>query len=468
MKLRMALAIFVIGSVLASVHAMSGLRRSSRSDVIGNSTDTTFGSLSGLSAHLSETVCDVRGLWTDQGGTKIGFVTNKSFAQLSFHGQQQSPLTFEYEENNGADAKLLSIAFGDMKDANVDDAETTPAMQVALSSIAGAQQGRLKRFSSTLARNALDGQAGTCVGRLHNLLLSLALMQDEVVDVGAVKTRQSPPEHSLTQQSFDFAPTGAGASPRRRDGRRRANDNFAAGNQPGWFGYGFGAENKGQGPVCPGKLPYGAQILNAYPGADNGIEETGVRSIDWICCNQQQLGGGCKKISDFVLPGHPSLANRGHGWDVKCMAGPTNKKCTGLCGAGCDCWEGLCGAQYKCEYNPGCCAHDMACSRRRHGSSKTCLFDAGRVNKICKFNNAYAPVGYKPAVAGPKVVAVGVPVDRPVATPVAVPEPWPIAVPVNVPEPYPVQVPVPVPVATPVVVPVSDNTKRSNSDVGYW
>ena len=43
----------------------------------------------------------------------------------------------------------------------------------------------------------------------------------------------------------------------------------------------------------------------------------------------------------------------------------------GLCGAGCDCCEGICGPQYPCQYEAICCAHDYACFAEGGGGFDT-------------------------------------------------------------------------------------------------
>lgn len=50
--------------------------------------------------------------------------------------------------------------------------------------------------------------------------------------------------------------------------------------------------------------------------------------------------------------------------------------CVGLCGAGCDCWESLCGTGYRCNYNPWCCAHDYACDGYWDKLATTCIESA--------------------------------------------------------------------------------------------
>jgi hypothetical protein len=96
--------------------------------------------------------------------------------------------------------------------------------------------------------------------------------------------------------------------------------------------------------------------------------------------------------SAWVAPGHSSLGGY-HGnsdYDLVCTGGGggngrSQGECTGMCGANCDCWESICGSNYKCEYIPSCCAHDKSCARRRQGTYSLCI-DAHAVKESCQNN----------------------------------------------------------------------------------
>mmetsp|Transcript_86492 Transcript_86492/g.268754 ORF Transcript_86492/g.268754 Transcript_86492/m.268754 type:complete len:323 (-) Transcript_86492:145-1113(-) len=80
---------------------------------------------------------------------------------------------------------------------------------------------------------------------------------------------------------------------------------------------------------------------------------------DWTCRIERVFGSNdawSRPPQDY------SSAHSSWVQDVKCKPDPgKDVECTGLCGKTCDCWESICGANYGCDYNPVCCAHDRAC-----------------------------------------------------------------------------------------------------------
>lgn len=104
-------------------------------------------------------------------------------------------------------------------------------------------------------------------------------------------------------------------------------------NSTNWGGYGFG-DSTG----CPA-----------------------TKAADWECRIEKKIGWN----TDWSYPPQDySSAHYSLNQDVKCKALPGKSEyCTGLCGKGCDCWESICGASYKCDYNPVCCGHDRACEQ---------------------------------------------------------------------------------------------------------
>lgn len=93
----------------------------------------------------------------------------------------------------------------------------------------------------------------------------------------------------------------------------------------------------------------------------------------------------CPKNKPFNSPQWACSTSRTFGIsNVKCVStDPGNPDCVGLCGRGCDCWESICGASYKCGYNSVCCAHDLSCSRRRIGNRYNCYANVKPVKDAC-------------------------------------------------------------------------------------
>lgn len=104
-------------------------------------------------------------------------------------------------------------------------------------------------------------------------------------------------------------------------------------NSTNWGGYQFGVSTG-----CPAK-----------------------KAADWECRIVKIIGSSNTTWSRPPQD-YSSTTRASANLEVECKADPGNDtKCRGLCGKGCDCWTGICGATYKCDYNPVCCAHDLAC-----------------------------------------------------------------------------------------------------------
>lgn len=344
-------------------------------------------SLSGLSVSISDSTCEVNGLWSDDGGTpEIRFAANRSSLELVFQGL--APVTIQYNES---DSSLLSMSIGSVKARTEEEFESTK-MRTALYALKdAAEYTRMKRFSSTLGRNDLDGGKGSCLINLHSVLLGLPLIKEHElpVDSDALEDKMVADDdeemgEDMESQEADAAGTDVkdandpeatgklklilrrkistgdtsdtGYGRRRRDDRRR---------RTGWSGYGFGPDD-----------------TNGCPAAPNSAQPQ-----DWECrVEPSLLVGGRRRRSPgpWYQAGSEELGGHHNNQyvDVECEGSTANPECTGLCGAGCDCWESICGSSYKCDYNPSCCAHDKTCARRRVGSYTKCL-NAAAVQQAC-------------------------------------------------------------------------------------
>eukprot|EP00747_Dinoflagellata_sp_TGD_P212541 gnl/TRDRNA2_/TRDRNA2_85623_c0_seq1.p1 gnl/TRDRNA2_/TRDRNA2_85623_c0~~gnl/TRDRNA2_/TRDRNA2_85623_c0_seq1.p1 ORF type:complete len:474 (-),score=75.02 gnl/TRDRNA2_/TRDRNA2_85623_c0_seq1:217-1638(-) len=85
----------------------------------------------------------------------------------------------------------------------------------------------------------------------------------------------------------------------------------------------------------------------------------------WECAVTSSYGG-----SDYYAPGSVELANEYNkvpnahfAANVHCRPLKGHDSCSpGLCGYMCECWEGVCGSEYMCQYNQHCCEHDIECA----------------------------------------------------------------------------------------------------------
>lgn len=208
---------------------------------------------------------------------------------------------------------------------------------------------KAKHLSSLLGRHGLDGGKAMCARRLHLLLLGLAKSGENLEGEWGWRRRK----------------VIRTAAPKCEQGWRRR---FSGHRRRGWGPYSF-AEGCNENDEC------GCDLAAVPYGSGTGCPAH--RATTWKC-HWEPNGAWHRPPHDSfkVERGHAAAANG----DVNCRdESQLNQKqqaagmrCPGLCGRECDCWESICSANYACEYNPYCCAHDMTCSRRRVGHYAKC------------------------------------------------------------------------------------------------
>lgn len=276
--------------------------------------------------------CSVEGHWDDG---KTPAVTFHSKPSETTHGTQDMMLAIKGLPSLliQMDTKLnemSSLELGGIPVRSQSEVSSSDALRNGFNSIFNSSFALhgAKRMSSLLATKNLDGSKHACANRLHSLLLLLAN--------GANKKVAASPG----LQSVSILEKGQQAV------------------------MGQGKQSADQaGPLLLGDVagPYGI----SYKTCPKEGETT------WECRVEHSVTRSAQ--TEWCVPGTPGCDLNGT-WsfwkgprDVTCQprSGYTTKgqsECRGLCGALCDCWEGICGPEYNCAYLQICCAHDQACS----------------------------------------------------------------------------------------------------------
>jgi len=265
-----------------------------------------LGSFSQLKASVEP--CRLSGVWHSAGNHSVAFRVDDM--SLMLHLSDAPEMSIEWVKTEGGGMKADQILVGGeeqdlerLSHSRLSEVVQAPAVV------------HLKSLSDMLGNQGKSGDIAPsgCFYRFHHALLGLVKlrsrgfgqMQDMSVD-------ESEGDPKTCPESPPLAQPGDGQDTRRTS---------AASYQTGFSGGAF-ADNYGYPYTCSST-------------ADHSKTVGGV-GLSTVHCKQRL----CEK------PGYPCAV----------------QACQGMCGALCECWIGICGTEYHCQYNKHCCQHDYDCA----------------------------------------------------------------------------------------------------------
>lgn len=259
--------------------------------------------------------CFLEGVWTHGQGPPVRFQAQPLQVMLGIQGLPTMVLQHHEKlahvssfELDGVPALMHQtlISPKQFRDISLNETVSMGFASILRSPFASAGA---KSLSSLLGLKGYHGSKSTCSYRLHMFLLSLAK---------AAKKDNAKAILTASTLERKWVPYGRDQEcPTYGDTTWKCRNTLLDGDTGPWF--------------IPPDGPGGPDDLNHWIKGD-------------VKCEPQDAYGG-----QACVDGSAECK-----WEVR--------ECIGLCGAGCDCWESLCGPSYKCDYNPMCCAHDLDCS----------------------------------------------------------------------------------------------------------
>lgn len=270
-----------------------------------------LGSFSQLKASVEP--CHLSGVWHSAGNHSVAFRVDDM--SLMLHLSDTPEMSIEWVKTEGGGMKADQILVGG------EEQDLERLSHSRLSEVVQAPAvAHLKSLSDMLGNEGKSGDIAPsgCFYRFHHALLGLVKlrsrgfgqMQNISVDESKDDPKLCPDKPPLAQwQPGD-----------RWDTRRTSAASYKTGFSGGAF-----ADNYGYPYTCSS-----SKSISAYLPSVGGI------GLPAVTCQQQECG----------KEGYPC----------------NSQACQGLCGAMCECWIGICGTQYHCQYNKHCCQHDYNCA----------------------------------------------------------------------------------------------------------